>query len=142
MVLKRLGDLISKSIRAWVADFAPSMGAALAYYTLFSIAPLLIIVVAVAGLFFGQEAARGEIFAQIQGVIGSEGAILIQGLLKSANEPAKDVFAMILSVIMLMIGATTVFGENGGMDFLLGGKRFSMRLISASRSPLRRCSLR
>src|SRR5664279_2023233 len=111
MVLKRIGDLISKSIRAWMDDFAPSMGAALAYYTLFSIAPLLIIVIAVAGLFFGQEAARGEILAQIQGVIGSEGATVIQGLLKSANEPAKDVLAMIVSVIMLIIGATTVFGE-------------------------------
>lgn len=71
------------------------MGAALAYYTLFSIAPLLIIAIAIAGLLFGQEAARGEIVAQIQGLIGREGAIAVQGLLKSTNEPARDIFAMV-----------------------------------------------
>ena len=92
-------------------DYAPSMGAALAYYTLFSIAPLLIIAIAVAGLVFGQEAARGEIVAQIQDLIGHEGAIAVQGLLKSASEPAKDIVATVVSLITLVIGATTVFGE-------------------------------
>ena len=81
MHLKQIWDLIRKSVRAWVDDYAPSMGAALAYYTLFSIAPLLIIAIAVAGLVFGQEAARGEIVAQIQGLVGREGAIAVQGLL-------------------------------------------------------------
>ena len=65
---KQIWGLIRKSAGAWVDDYAPSMGAALAYYTLFSIAPLLIIAIAVAGLVFGQEAARGEIVAQIQGL--------------------------------------------------------------------------
>jgi membrane protein len=111
MHLKQLWDLIRKSVSAWVGDYAPSMGAALAYYTLFSIAPLLIIAIAVAGLVFGQEAARGEIVAQIQGLIGREGAIAVQGLLKSANEPAQDIFATVASIITLAIGATTVFAE-------------------------------
>src|ERR1019366_3545544 len=111
MHLKQIWDLIRKSIGAWVDDYAPSMGAALAYYTLFSIAPLLIIAIAVAGLVFGQEAARGEIVAQIQGLIGREGAIAVQGLLKSANEPAQEIFATVVSIITLVIGATTVFGE-------------------------------
>jgi membrane protein len=87
------------------------MGAALAYYTLFSAAPLLIITIAVAGLFFGQEAAQGEIVAQIQGLIGREGATVVQGLLKSASDPARDIFAMVVSIITLVIGATTVFAE-------------------------------
>ncbi len=111
MHLGHLWDLISKSVIAWVDDYAPSMGAALAYYTLFSIAPLLIIAIAVAGLVFGQEAARGEIVSQIQDLIGREGAIAVQGLLKSANAPAKEIFATVISVIKLPIGATTVFGE-------------------------------
>lgn len=111
MHFKQIKVLIRKSVAAWVNDYAPSMGAALAYYTLFSITPLLIIVIAVAGLVFGQEAARGEIVAQIQGLIGREGAIAVQGLLKSANAPAQDVFAMVLSITTLVIGATTVFGE-------------------------------
>ena len=108
---KQIWVLIRKSVGAWVGDYAQSMGAALAYYTLFSIAPLLIIAIAVAGLVFGQEAARGEIVVQIQGLIGREGAIAVQGLLKSASEPAKDIFATVVSIITLAIGATTVFGE-------------------------------
>src|SRR5471032_3684290 len=111
MHLKQIWDLIRKSGIAWIDDYAPSMGAALAYYTLFSIAPLLIIAIAVAGLFFGQEAARGEIVAQIQALIGREGAIAVQSLLKSANEPAQDIFATVVSIITLAIGATTVFAE-------------------------------
>ncbi len=103
--------LIRQSVGAWVDDYAPSMGAALAYYTLFSIAPLLIIAIAMAGLIFGQEAARGEIVTQIQGLIGREGAIAVQGLLKSANEPAQNIFATVVSIITLVIGATTVFAE-------------------------------
>jgi len=111
MHLGQIWDLIRKSVIAWVDDYAPSMGAALAYYTLFSIAPLLVIAIAVAGLVFGQEAARGEIVSQIQDLIGREGAVAVQGLLKSVNEPAKDVFATVISVVTLVIGATTVFGE-------------------------------
>jgi len=111
MSLAQVWDLIRKSVIAWVDDYAPSMGAALAYYTLFSLAPLLIIAIAVAGLFFGEEAARGEIVEQIQGLIGRDGALAVQGLLKSASEPAKDILAAVVSIITLVIGATTVFGE-------------------------------
>ncbi len=111
MYLRHIWDLIRKSLVAWVDDYAPSMGAALAYYTLFSIAPLLMIAIAVAGLAFGQEAARGEIVTQIQGVIGREGAIAVQGLLKSANEPARGIFLTVVGIVTLVIGATTVFAE-------------------------------
>ena len=108
---KQIWGLIRKSVGTWVDDYAPSMGAALAYFTLFSIAPLLLIAIAVAGLVFGKEAARGEIVAQIQGLIGREGAIAVQELLKSAKEPAQDIVATVVSIFMLVIGATTVFGE-------------------------------
>lgn len=111
MYLKQIWHLIRQSVTAWLDDFAPSMGAALAYYTLFSIAPLLIIVIAVAGLVFGQEAARGEIVAQIQGHIGWEGAVVVQGLLKSASQPGRDLWATLVGVVTLLIGATTVFAE-------------------------------
>jgi membrane protein len=111
MHLKQIWNLVRISVGAWVDDYAPSMGAALAYYTLFSIAPLLIIAIAVAGLVFGQEAAREEIVAQIQGIIGREGAIAVQGLLKSANEPARGIFLTVVSIVTLVIGATTVFAE-------------------------------
>ena len=78
-----------ETVTARIDDNAPSMGAAIAYYTLFSIAPLLIIATAIAGLFFGEEAARGEIFERIRGVLGQEAALAIQGLVKSASAPAK-----------------------------------------------------
>jgi membrane protein len=102
--LQQFGELIKKSIRAWEDDYAPSMGAALAYYTLFSIAPLLVIVIAVAGLFFGREAAQGEVVAQMQGLIGPEGAIAVQGLLKRVNQPAQGIVAMVISLMTLAIG--------------------------------------
>ena len=111
MSLMLVWNLIRKSVEAWIDDYAPSMGAALAYYTLFSLAPLLIIAIAVAGLVFGQEAARGEIVAQIQGLIGRDGAIAVQGLLKGASAPAQDVIATLISTALLVIGATTVFAE-------------------------------
>lgn len=109
--LTQIWGLTKTSGNAWLDDYAPSMGAALSYYTLFSLAPMLIISIAVAGFFFGAEAARGEIFEQLRGLLGEEGAAAIQGLLKSANEPAEGVIATLVGFVMLVIGATTVFAE-------------------------------
>src|SRR5689334_22796550 len=111
IALKSLWPLIKESVSQWSDDYAPSMGAALAYYTIFSIAPLLIIAIAVAGFFFGADAARGEIFSQLRGLIGDEGAAAIQGLVKSASSTGTGTFAAIAGVVTLLIGATTVFGE-------------------------------
>ena len=96
---------------AWIDDFAPSMGAAISYYTVFSLAPLLIIVIAVAGAVFGREAVQGEIVGQLQDLIGREGAIAVQGLIKSASEPAKGLVAGGISIVVLLVGATSVFAE-------------------------------
>jgi membrane protein len=103
--------LIKTSIVSWRQDHASSMGGALAYYTLFSIAPVLIIVIAVAGFFLGSEAARGEIVIQLQGMLGDDGAAAVQGLLESASEPEEGIFATVVSVALLLLGATTVFAE-------------------------------
>ncbi|RZL65004.1 MAG: YihY/virulence factor BrkB family protein [Variovorax sp.] len=111
MKAKNLFDLCKKSAVAWVDDFAPSMGAAISYYTMFSLAPLLVIVIAVAGALFGREAVQGEIVAQLQGLIGREGAIAVQGLVASASEPSRGLVAGIISVAVLLVGATTVFAE-------------------------------
>ena len=109
--LRHLFDLCRRAVMAWIDDFAPSMGAAIPYYTVFSLAPLLIIVIAVAGAVFGREAVQGEIVGQLQGLIGREGAIAVQGLIKSASEPAKGLVAGAISIVVLMVGATTVFAE-------------------------------
>jgi membrane protein len=103
--------LIDKSVNAWIDDYAPSMGAAIAYYTLFSIAPLLILLIALAGFVFGEDAAQGEIVAQLRGRIGLEGAEVVQSLIQSVSKPAQGVIATLVSIFTLLIGASSVFGE-------------------------------
>jgi membrane protein len=110
-LFKRAWYLVKTTISAWSDDYAPSMGAALSYYTLFSLAPMLIIVIAVAGLIFGQDAARGEIVQQLSGLMGHDGATAVEGLLKSANRPGGGIIATIIGVITLLIGSTAVFAE-------------------------------
>jgi membrane protein len=111
MSMKSVWILIKAAASSWSDDYAPSMGAALAYYTLFSIAPLLLIVISIAGLIFGVDAARGEIVGQLQDLMGRQGAAAVQGLLESVNKPAQGVTATIVGAVLLLIGATTVFGE-------------------------------
>jgi membrane protein len=103
--------LFKQSVNAWLEDYAPSMGAALSYYTLFSIAPLLLIVIGVAGLFFGEEAARGEIMGQLAGLVGPDGARAIEDLLVAVHLEDRNPWATGLSILALVVGATTVFGE-------------------------------
>ena len=109
--LKQIWALVKAAASSWVDDYAPSMGAALSYYTLFSIAPLLLIVISIAGLVFGEDAARGEIFGQLNGFMGSEAAAAIQSLLESVNKPAEGAVGTIVGIILVLIGATSVFGE-------------------------------
>ncbi|WP_082702646.1 YihY/virulence factor BrkB family protein [Pseudacidovorax intermedius] len=111
MTFKQLFSLCKKAVVAWSDDFAPSMGAAISYYTLFSLAPLLVIVIAVAGALFGREAVQGEIVGQLSGLIGREAAIAVQGLIRSASEPGKGLVAGMIGVGVLIVGATTVFAE-------------------------------
>jgi membrane protein len=111
MTLKNLWTMLKDAAAAWQEDYAPSMGAALSYYTLFSIAPLLLIVIAVAGLVFGDDAARGAIVGQLQGLMGDEGARAIEGLIASVNKPAQGIVATVVGAATLLLGATTVFAE-------------------------------
>ncbi|HEU4855132.1 MAG TPA: YhjD/YihY/BrkB family envelope integrity protein, partial [Nitrosospira sp.] len=74
MKITQVWTLVKESFSSWHDDYAPSMGAALAYYTMFSIAPLLLIVISTAGLVFGEEAVRGEIFYQLRDLMGDQGA--------------------------------------------------------------------
>jgi membrane protein len=104
-------QLAKQSVLAWIDDYAPSMGAALSYYTLFSLAPLLLLVIAIAGLVFGADVARGRLLAEIGALIGPEGATAIEGLLKSASRPAQSVIASAIGIVALAVGATSVFAE-------------------------------
>ncbi len=104
-------QLVKQALAAWRDDYAPSMGAALAYYTLFSVAPLLLIVLAVAGFFFGTDAVRGEVFDQLASLVGANVAHAIDGLLASAAKPGEGIIATIVGIATMVLGATTAFGE-------------------------------
>ncbi len=103
--------LARRAFSAWSEDYAPSMGAALAYYALFSIAPLLLIVTGIAGLFFGAQAARGELFGSLAALMGDDAASAIEGLLAHASRPASGIVAMAIGTGTLLLGASTVFNE-------------------------------
>jgi len=90
---------------------AASKGAALAFYTLFSMAPILVLVIAIAGAVFGNQAAQGEIFNQLNGLLGPTGAEAIQQLLASAHSSQSGAVATIVATVFLLVGATTVFSE-------------------------------
>lgn len=107
-------DILSicvKAVSAWFDHNASSLGAALAYYTLFSIAPILIIAVAIAGYVFGPDSAQTQVFAQLQSLIGDAGAKAISDLVVNAHYSDKKGLAAALGVVTLIIGATSVFGE-------------------------------
>src|SRR5437868_1811944 len=108
---KEFFDLCWRSAMAWIDDYAPSMGAAISYYTIFSMTPLLIIVIAIAGRVFGHDAAQGQVVAQIGNLVGQEGATTVEGLLRSASQPERGLIAGSISVVVLLIGATSVFAE-------------------------------
>jgi membrane protein len=99
------------AVRAWWNDQAPSKGAALAYYSLFSIAPLLFLIISIAGLVFGPDAVRGMLFAQIASLMGQNGAEAIEEMLAHVSEPKTGTWATALSVAVLLFGASTVFGQ-------------------------------
>jgi membrane protein len=104
-------QLLKKTFSKWTEDHAQTLGASLAFYTIFSLAPLLLIVIAIAGLVFGQEAAQGQIIVQIQGLIGENSAKSIQSMIEEARKPAAGLIATVAAVVMLLLGATAVFAQ-------------------------------
>ncbi len=104
-------QLVRQAASAWSDDYAPSMGAALSYYTVFSLAPLLLIVVSIAGLIFGAEAARGELVGELRAMMGDDAANAVQDLLASLRKPEQGATAAVIGGVVLLVGATTVFGE-------------------------------
>jgi membrane protein len=103
--------LVRASVSSWIEDYAPSMGAALSYYTVFSLAPTILIVVSVAGLIFGEEAVRGEIFGQLQHLMGADAAAVMEGAIAAVARPAEGISGMLAGAVLLLVGATTVFAE-------------------------------
>jgi membrane protein len=112
MKLRKIWRILKETAQGWQKDKISLLAAALAYYTTFSLAPLLVLVIAIAGAVFGQEAVRGEIVGQIQGLVGQQGAEAIQAMLQNAYRAGSGgVFATIASIVTLLLGASGVFGQ-------------------------------
>ena len=119
--VRRLKIVLIESLTSWVDHRASSKGAALAFYTLFSMTPILVLAIAIAGSVFGAEAAQGAIVAQMQGLVGPNGAQAIQALLAAAQDPVSGLVATLVASVLLLLGATSVFAElKGSLDELWG----------------------
>ena len=128
--------MFKETISEWVDDRVPRLGASLAFYTLLSLAPLLVVVVAVAALVYGQDAARGQLVWQIQGLVGPEGARAIQGLVQGAYKPGTGLIATLLGVLTLAFGASSVVVELRDAASQHVGSRLPGRNIFAITLPL------
>lgn len=111
LTLKEVPTLLKETFNEWTKDKAPRLGAALSYYTTFSLAPTLVVVISVAGIVFGPDAVQNQIINQIQSLVGKNGADAIREMLVVAWQPKVGVVATIIGVITLLLGASGVFGE-------------------------------
>jgi len=110
-LLSNLPNLLKLTYQGWKEDKASRLSAALAYYTIFSLAPMLVIIIAVTGLFWQREVVQSQLMNQIEGLVGAEGRTFVADLLTSASNPAEGITATIVGVITLLFGALGVFNE-------------------------------
>ena len=103
--------MLGAALKAWWDDDAIRLGASLSYYTLFAIAPILLVAIAVAGMVFGAEAVRGEIVGQLDHLVGREGGRAVQSLLEGASRPREGIFATLVGSILFVLAATGAFLE-------------------------------
>lgn len=111
MTVSEYWPVVKDAGSEWMNDKAARLGAALAYYSIFSIAPLLVIAIAVAGFVFGAEAAQGQVSRQVSHLVGEKGGEAIETMVAAANKPGAGAIATVISVTMLLVGATGLFAE-------------------------------
>jgi membrane protein len=111
MNYKTIWSILRKTFAAWNEHEAPRLGAALAFYTILSLAPLVIIVLAIVALVFGHATAQSQLLGQVESMIGHQGSEAVKGMIEQAQKPASGTVASIIGVITLLFGASGVFGE-------------------------------
>jgi membrane protein len=104
-------QMTKDTLNGFMEDDCLSRGAAIAYFTIFSLAPILLVIIAIAGFVFGEDAARGVIFTKLQGMMGADAAGLVQSMIQSAANKRSGIIATLFSVVMLLVTASGVFGE-------------------------------
>ena len=110
-MIRRVWAIVRGGLKGWWNDNVPRLGASLAYYTLFAIAPVIIVAIGIAGLVFGPEAVRGQIVHQVDDLIGLEGGRAVQALLQGASNHSAGVLATVIGSITFLLGATGAFLE-------------------------------
>ena len=110
-MLNRVWALLRATVEGYIEDEAMGRGAAIAYYTIFSIAPLLVIATAIAGLFFGEAAVQGALSEELRGLLGTTGAETVEAMVKGAGNPTSGTIATVIGVATLLLTASGVFGE-------------------------------
>jgi membrane protein len=146
-MLNRIWALLRASVEGYIEDEAMSRGAAIAYYTVFSIAPLLVIATAIAGIFFGEDAVRGAISEQLRGLLGRTGAETVEAMVRGAGNLTSGTIATVIGVVTLLLTASGVFGElqtalnaiwraqppeGGAVTRLMRAKLASLGLVAAT----------
>ncbi|NTW24935.1 MAG: YihY/virulence factor BrkB family protein [Lentimicrobium sp.] len=121
--VRMTGKLLKETYNGFVEDDGMKLAAALSYYTIFSLPPLLIIIISLSGFFFGTDAVKGELFGQINGLVGNDAALQIQEIIKNVKLSQRSVFATTFGVIILLVGASGVFVEiQDSINFIWGLK--------------------
>jgi membrane protein len=111
MKARDIVPILKQTFKEWSEDKASRLAAALSYFTIFSLAPFLIIVIAIAGFFWGQQAVEGKIMGQVADLIGAQGAEMVQTMLAAAYDPAQGLVATIISFVILLFAASGLFGQ-------------------------------
>ena len=109
--IKGIYSYLKQVFTEFIEDDILKYSASLAYYTVFSLAPVLIVIISICGVLFGKEAIQGQVYGQIKGLVGGAAAIQIQDTIKNIHLTGNNIFATIISIIVLLIGATGIFGE-------------------------------
>ncbi len=123
MILINFWNFLKTLFNNWSQDRVSSKAAALAYYTIFSLAPILLLCISIIGIIFGEVAARGQIMAQISGLIGNEPALQVQEIIQNANKPSTAFITSVISIIILLFSASGVFAEmQEGLNSIWGVK--------------------
>ncbi len=109
--LRAFWQLVKEAASDWSHDRAPRLGAALAYYTIFSMVPLLVVIIALIGVVFGEQAAQSAIMAQIAHLVGEQSAAAIKDMIQRASQPSTGLLATLIAIVTLLVGASGVFGQ-------------------------------
>lgn len=111
MTVRELGSLFKRALAGWWNDNVPRLGASLAYYTLFALAPILIVAITIAGFVFGADAVQRQVTREISGLVGQQGGQAVQGMLQGASQRGNDVLATVVGLITFFLGSTGAFLE-------------------------------